>query len=505
MTKKSKTQENEQPPDSLSMGASKTPASKSCTAMTSCEYQHLRQGVTDENQIAAYIHFTDKFTSRDTLERELKSTTDSESQDYLKAIEHSDATFYQTVWQWRRELVAKMNLPTLEQLAKRYGIPTGSECIREHPDASDLDKGVLLARLHQFHVWDGEYFGTTPEMRNIDVEAAIEGGTTREKRWQPSDTEVLGSLLHHVSACKKANESMLLEALRDCIAMTCICQAHKKKLTAGIKNISKDIDGFGDINDYDNPKRAKTSLQILKKKLLELKGKLQEILAYAGSFTPGQSMPEIVRGETEKWFISQFTEGKPVGSIVRVAWLADVFHSFWEQYQKQYLDLDPKLKETLKGESRAYSEMATRRSITDADKKWRRFTTLFVEYVTSTGELKSKPLPADAKPLVDAFGKQLNKMKGTKDKRTSEPIEEFVSTLMTNMDRDDYGGYPNAIHELLRKNTRYNRKKGDPSGSPFATLTIETVTACIEILREGLKRSRVGQGKTRGQRPTRKP
>jgi hypothetical protein len=552
MTKKSKAQENEQLPDSLSMGTSKTPASKSCTAMTSCDYRLLRQGEPNEKQIAAYIHFTDKFTSRDTLERELQSTTGSEPQDYLKAIERSDATFYQTVWQGRRELVAKMNLPTLVQLAKRYGIPTGSESIREHPDASDLDKGLLLARLRQFLVWDGEYHGTAPEMLDIEVEAALVAAQTRTKGWQLSDTEILEPALRHASASNKANDTMLVTALKECIAITCVCPAldrgfplKTESLEERIMYLVEQINELGDTEDDADSRdkdleQAKASLKKIKKRQRTTATALREVCAYQKEFTPGKAMPQIVMDATDKWFTAQFAEGKPVGSIVRVAWLADTFHKFWKQHQSAYLALDPGQRETQK-KAAAHGK---RGAETKADKKWRSFTSQFVEYISNSPALPNKLSPEQIRSLVDAFGHHLmdQNTRGASEKRTVAKIKEFISTLVIlmnrNADEDEVqstwkrlsSGAVDQRKEKVSGGSYYDdppipAKRGGREGTQnfstsaddtsthvdkklrgnkgkfrkgaFSSFPLETFKGCLEILRGALKRRKTLPG-TRG-------
>lgn len=511
MTKKSKAQKNERLPNSLSVEDAHTPVLAPCAAMTSRDYLLLRRGEPNKNQITAYTRFPDKVTSRDILERELQSTTAAEPQDYLSAIERSDAFHHQTVWEGRREIAAKINLPTLEQLAKHYGIPTGSECISKHPDASDLDKGLLLARLREFLVWDGEYHGTAPEMLHIDVEAALVAANSRTKDWQPSDTEILESVLRHASACKMANDTMLVTALRECIAITCVCpksdwdfQLNIEGLDAQIETFEEQINELRDAEDFrdkDDSEQAKASLKKLKKRQRAKAISLREVRSYQKDFTPGKAMPQVVMDATNKWFAAQFTEGKPVGSIVRVAWLADVFYTFWQKHQSAYLAFDPRLKKL----QQRNSENGKLGPTPKADKKWRRFTALFVDHVSSTTALESRPSPTETKAVVDAFSEHLidQKIRGATDKRTVKPIKEFLATLMSNMDREGNGWDSHMILRHLRDNKESHRKGGQFRGGSCRFLSIETVEVCLEILREGLKRGQDRQAKPKGQRPKR--
>lgn len=432
--KKTKSQKCEQSLDSSSCETESTPKKSPLAEMTSGDYQRLNRGEPNLEQIDTYIGMKVSISRKVILDQQIKSMAEADAASFRQAMDRSAQIHHEIVWEKRREQVVEMHHATLDSLAKHYGILPGAECIRDHPDADDLDKGPLLARLYQFLVWDGEYHGTALEMRATDVEAAIEAAKTWTKGWQPSDTEILESVLHRASACKKANDNLLLQALKECIAVTCACPSLKKKLTLKIKNAAEQIDDIGDTKNHDKPNEAKASLNAVKERLGDHEEKLQEIRSYLDGFTPGKDMPQIVKDETDKWFVGQFNVGKPVGSIVRVAWLVDVFHSFWGQHQSAYLASDPSQRELQKKASEHGKHGVAKK----ADTKWRRFTLKFVEYV-SNGERSADNLsPDQLQTQTDDFGMQLmaQKTKGATDKRAVKHIKEFISTLATLMDRN---------------------------------------------------------------------
>jgi hypothetical protein len=470
--------------------------------MTSHEYQRLIQGESDHKQIESYTGLKDAVPCKEILNQQIRSMAEADTMGLRQAMDRSALIRRELVWEKRREMVTEMNRTTLDSLAKHYGISPGAECVRDHPDADDLDKGLLLARLRQFLVWDVEYLGTAPEMLGIDVEAAIEAAKIRKKSWQPSDTETLETVLRNASTCKTASDSMLIQALKECIAVTCVCPALKKKLTLKIKNNTEEIDEFGDPEDYEESDAATASLESLRKARANDNGILEGIQAYVDDFSPGNPMPKIVEEATDRWFASQFTQGSPLGSKVRMAWLLDVFQPFWSRHQSSYLASDPGLKKLRED----FSEKGASGAAKKADKKWRRFTTLFVEYVTGTDALHSKSSPEEINVLVDSFGEHLisNKTRGASDSRTVAPIRVFLSTLMVNMDREGEGGSPQTIHNILHNVPCRRRRDGTFGSSAFTSLTVDTVAACIEILRVGMKRGSVGPDKIKGQHSKRK-
>ena len=510
-SKDSKSLKKEQSPVSSSPQNAPTQKASPFAKMTSHDFQLLHQGVTDQKQVKTYIQWRDMITPKSILETNLWPLDSPAAKDYQQAIERSTQVHHEAVWEARRKLVAEMNGPTLESLARHYGISPGTECISNHPDADDLDRGMLLARLRQFLVWEGEYHGTAPEMLPIDVEAALVAANSRTKGWQPSDTEILESVLRHASACKMANDTMLVTALRECIAITCVCpksdwdfQLNIEGLDAQIETFEEQINELRDAEDFrdkDDSEQAKASLKKLKKRQRAKAISLREVRSYQKDFTPGKAMPQVVMDATNKWFAAQFTEGKPVGSIVRVAWLADVFYTFWQKHQSAYLAFDPRLKKL----QQRNSENGKLGPTPKADKKWRRFTALFVDHVSSTTALESRPSPTETKAVVDAFSEHLidQKIRGATDKRTVKPIKEFLATLMSNMDREGNGWDSHMILRHLRDNKESHRKGGQFRGGSCRFLSIETVEVCLEILREGLKRGQDRQAKPKGQRPKR--
>ena len=502
--KKAKSQRNDQCLDSSS-GETESTSNKSPIAeMTSREYQRLNRGKPDDKQIESYTSLNDTIPLNEILNKQIRSMAETDAMSIRQAMDRSDQFHHEIVWQKRRELVTEMNLATLQSLARHYGISHYADGISNHPDANNLDKGPLLARLHQFFVWDVVYHGTTLEMRDTDVEAAIKAAKLRTRGRQPSDTEILESVLKRASACNKANNKMLLQALKECIAVTCACPALKKKLTLKIKTAAEQIDDIGDTKNYDKPNDAIASLETLKKRLGDHEEALQEICSYLDGFAPGKAMPQIIEDETGKWFDGQFAEGMPVGSKVRLAWVLDVFCSFWIKHQSAYLASDPNQREMQKKAS-AYGKQG---GVKKGDAKWRRFTSLFVEY-TNSKRVKSNILSSDqTQSLVNDFGEQLmdQKTRGATDKRTVAHIIEFVSTLTSLIDRnadDDEVQITwktlsiGAVDQRKEKvssdsylddtSTHADKRLRDCKGkfrkSAFTSLTLETFKECFEILR----------------------
>jgi hypothetical protein len=472
--------------------------------LTSSEYDLLCKGEPDEAQDSEYVHLRER--QRDIQEQEIRNVTSSDPADYLRVMEESTSKHRKVVWEARRKLVAEMNRATLESLARHYGISPGAECIRDHPDANDLDKGLLLARMREFLRWDGEYLGTAPEMGKIDVEAAKNAAQSRTGKPLPPDNAPVEAVLRYASACKRASDGVLLQALRDCIAVTHICPSLARSLPRTIGDLEQKIEYLEEEVDYlrdiENSKAVNVATVKLEKAMArhrELSESLDQLHSYQTAFAPGNSMPPIVENATDKWMTSQFAAGAPVGSIVRMAWLLDVFHPFWQKHQSGYLVSDPELEEVHQN----YSEKGKQGVKTKADAKWQRFTTLFADHVTSATRWTGPPSPDEQAQLVDAFGKHLidQKTTGASDNRTVGPIKEFLSTLMTNMDRDGGGSNPRTILGILRDNTRRRRKDGRFPTNPFTTLTVETVGACLEILHESIKLGQATRGKTKGSRP----
>lgn len=466
--------------DSSSEKAMQPTAAATFADMTSRDYQRLIQGRSDQSQVDSYIEWKTNISLQKILDIQIEKIDKAEAKNFLQAEAHSRAVYHEMVWNARRELVVTMNIATLESLASHYEIAPGSEIVPIHPDAADLDKGLLLSRLKQFFEWQVKYYEIAPEMLHIDVEDAIKAAKNRIKGWQPSDTVILESALHHAS-CKKPTDRKLLDALKECIAVTCACPELEVKLTRRITDTEVEIKKLGDAEDYDNPNETRVLLTALKQELEKHEGELREILAYRDNFVPGSPIPHIADEATDKWFAGQFTSGAPVGSIVRLAWLLDVFRSFWKEHQSRYLLSEPELQNL----HEEFSKKGKRGARKKADSKWQRFTTLFVEYVTKTAPLGDNQKPDETKVLVDAFGKDLidRQTHGACDKRTVESIKEFLSTLMSNIGRQGHAGTPHAILRLLQDDARRSRNRGQFRTSSFATLDIETVGACLEILR----------------------
>lgn len=565
MIKKSKVQNIERSPESPTKEIVVRAEDAPFAAMTSRDYQRLRLGETDKKQVKEYIQFPDTVPSSSSiLERELQSTAGSDPQDYLKAMERSAVTSHQIVWEARRKLVAKMNLPTLEHLAKNYSITPGSEYISEHPDAQDLDKGLLLARLREFLVWDGEYHGTAPEMHHIDVEKACEAAQSRPRGWRPSSTEILETVLRNASACKKANDNMLLQALKDCIALRCACPMLERCLTLRISNLDEqileldenikdrekqiqerdeqnkalgDVEDDEDSKDKDVLKKVKAELKKLKKRRKFRSTAHRDVCAYPEEFTPGKATPRLVRNITDNWSTAQFAKGKPVGSIVRVAWLADVFHSFWEQHQSTYLASDPNQR-TMQKKASAHGKQGVAKR---ADTKWRSFTAQFVGYASSKDRHPNTLSPEKIKNLITGFGEHLthHRIRGASDKRTAGNIVEYISTLAILMERNAEEGEVEMTWKRLstgaadqrqgkvssdsffdepsRRARQGNRdsaenfsssaddssthadkklrgKAGKFRKSAFSSLTLETFKACLETLQKAPQNRRKQAG-----------
>ena len=465
--------------------------------LTSREYRRLREREPDEAQIYEYIHLQEKMSQRDVLEQEFKNAAPSETAEYMRVMESSTRIHQNLIWEARRKLVEGMNLASLESLAKHYDISPGSECIRDHPNANDLDKGLLLARMRQFLWWDGEYHGTAPEMYSIDVEAAKNAATSRAGKPLPPDNAPFESMLRYASACKKASDGMLLRALQDCIAVTIACPALEKKLTLRIKTIGEEIEELRDTDEYENTDDARKSLKTLKGKLRDSEGTLAEIRAYATDFAPGILMPPIVENATDNWMTPQFAAGSPVGSIVRLAWLLNVFQSFWENHQSSYLASDPTQREAQK-KAVAHGKLGAAKK---ADDKWRRFTTRFLEYLTASDGSSKCFSNNELCLLVQDFGGFLlaEKVPGASDKRTVGVIIDFLVTLVTNLDQTPQAGAADSVYRILigsstrRGNGRYRR-------GPFSTLTADTVAGCLQILRDGLKGKKATPSKERTDR-----
>lgn len=511
--KKAKSQKHEQTLDS-STGETGATSNKSLIAeMTSREYLRLNRGEPDDKLIESYTRMNDTIPLKEIRDQQIRSIGETNAMDYHQAMDRSVKIHHEIVWQKRRELVIEMNHDTLQALARHYGISPSAECINDHPDANDLDKGLVLARLYQFFMWDVEYLGTALEMRDTNVEAAIEAAKLGTKSQQPSDTDSLESVLQR--ACNKANKKMLLQALKECIAVTCACPAVEKKLTLKIENTAAQIDDIGDTENYEKPDEIKASLKALKKRLRDHKEKLQEIHSYLDGFAPGKAMPKIVKDETDKWFDGQFTEGQPVGSKVRLAWVLDVFYSFWKKHQSAYLASDPSQREMQKKASAYGKQGALKRT----DTKWRRYTSQFVAY-TNNKKGRSNILSSDqAQTLADNFGEQLmaQKTSGATDNRTVAHIKEFISTLISLMDRnaddDDVQitwkklsiGAVDQRKEKVSSDSylddtsthtdkRLRGRKGKFRKSAFTSLTLETFKECFEILRASLEQRKVLPG-----------
>ena len=475
--KKTKRQRRDRSLDSSSSETKSTPTDSPFAKMTSRAYLRLNEGESDPVIVKSYIESNDESTRKEIKCQQIQATGNADAVGLRQAIDRADQIYHELVWDKRRELVLEMNRATLDSLATHYGITPGAECIRNHPDAGDLDKGLVLERLRQFLEWDGEYHGIAPEMLRTNVEAALEAAKTRTKGWQLSDTEMLESVLHRASACKKANANMLFQALKECIAVKCACPSIERGLALRsndleeqIQDLEKEIKELGDFEDdedskdKDDLKKVKTAHKDMHKRHGVIANLLRDVCAYREEFTPDKAMPDRVRDVTDKWFTAQFTKGKPVGSIVRVAWLADVFHSFWEQHQSAYLASDPSQSEMQK-KALAYGKRGAAKKV---DEKWRKFTSLFAQYFGRTVSPDGKLSLEERQALVDDFGHHLleQRTKGATDKRSVANIKDFVSTLLTLMDRNVDEDLIQSTWQELRTG-RDDQRKEKASGDFF--------------------------------------